>query len=352
MPRSLASVNNNGLYRSLCYCAYRDPPGKGGVIRRFIIYKWSGTRTLILAVTRHATVVASARLGVPPQFRLDGCKLLGQLVHFVRSSTGRSSLYSCDCSVASGASASSRARCTSSPHTQPANCFRQLQLGTKRKPHSFDELVKQQLVARHSVQSRQSPIQRLLQAGKEHDRVASRSHPGRLQSSLSLLAVGRCVELRCESFLRGSPASFRGPSPTAPRAAFAGSLRRVFSFTELPRLVSSLAASSSSSKSLRRFRMSSSSKGCDHGTFNHSLAKATNARWKALRREVVYWQTSTKRFQTIGQKSKHLICTLFLKAEYLQAYSRSFVDIHRLARNCKPTLQSSFTSSAINLIFH
>ncbi|GAA47977.1 hypothetical protein CLF_101036 [Clonorchis sinensis] len=62
-------------------------------------------------------------------------------------------------------------------HIRLASCSRQPQLGTKRRLNTFDELVEKQLVARRSIQSRQSPIQRLLQAGEEHGRVTSRCHP-------------------------------------------------------------------------------------------------------------------------------------------------------------------------------
>ncbi|GAA50797.1 uracil phosphoribosyltransferase [Clonorchis sinensis] len=61
-------------------------------------------------------------------------------------------------------------------HTKLAICSRQPQLGTKRRLHTFDELVRQQLLPRHSFQSRQSVILRMLQAGDEHGRVTSRCH--------------------------------------------------------------------------------------------------------------------------------------------------------------------------------
>ncbi|GAA51695.1 hypothetical protein CLF_106643 [Clonorchis sinensis] len=105
--------------------------------------------------------------------------------------------------------------------TQLASCPRRPQLGTKRRLHTFKELVGKQLVARHSVQCRQGPIQRFLQAGDEHGRVISRCHPGRLEPPQSLLAVGRRVELRCKGFLRGGPVHL----PRAPTGRIQGRLR-------------------------------------------------------------------------------------------------------------------------------
>ncbi|KAG5446894.1 hypothetical protein CSKR_102270 [Clonorchis sinensis] len=55
------------------------------------------------------------------------------------------------------------------------------------------------------MQSHQSPIQRLLQAGEEDGRVASRSLPSRLGPPHILLSVGRCIKLRCKSFLSSDP---------------------------------------------------------------------------------------------------------------------------------------------------
>ncbi|KAG5454453.1 hypothetical protein CSKR_113118 [Clonorchis sinensis] len=40
------------------------------------------------------------------------------------------------------------------------------------------------------------------------------------------------------------------------------------------------------------------------------------------------WQTPTKQLQTIGQESKRLICTLFLKTEHPHASSSTFLGIH------------------------
>ncbi|KER32501.1 hypothetical protein T265_01381 [Opisthorchis viverrini] len=90
-------------------------------------------------------------------------------------------------------------------HTQLAGCSCQPQPGTKRRLHTFDELVRQQLVSRHSVQRRQSAIQQLLQAGEEHGRVRSGCHPGLLEPPNSSLAVDRRIELRFKDFLRGGP---------------------------------------------------------------------------------------------------------------------------------------------------
>ncbi|KER20203.1 hypothetical protein T265_11189 [Opisthorchis viverrini] len=96
------------------------------------------------------------------------------------SSIDEPSRFSCNCNVDSGASISSR---------DQTHQLLQPQLENKRGLHIFDELIRQQLVSRHSVQRRQSAIQQLLQAGKEHGRVRSGWHPGRLEPPHSLLAA-------------------------------------------------------------------------------------------------------------------------------------------------------------------
>ncbi|KAG5452077.1 hypothetical protein CSKR_111117 [Clonorchis sinensis] len=60
-------------------------PGMGGGIQSFIMYKWPGTRALLIPIVRHATLVASARSSVPPRFHLDGCKLFRRLCPFCSS---------------------------------------------------------------------------------------------------------------------------------------------------------------------------------------------------------------------------------------------------------------------------
>ncbi|KAG5446230.1 hypothetical protein CSKR_102956 [Clonorchis sinensis] len=154
--------------------------------------------------------------------------------------------------------------------TQPASSTRQPQLGIERGLHTLNELVREQLLARHFVQSQQSPIKRLLQAGEEHGQVAFMFHPGRLEPPHSFLAVGRCVEPRCNSFLRSGPVQH----PMAHSGliqwwpAFARPLRRVLSAADLSRSVYSPASSVNSSKSSRNIRTSKFSKGCGHLIFN------------------------------------------------------------------------------------
>ncbi|KER19342.1 hypothetical protein T265_11852 [Opisthorchis viverrini] len=82
----------------------------------------------------------------------------------------------------------------------------------KRRLYLFSELVRQQLLARHSVRSRQGPIQRLLLAGEEHFRVTPRFHPKHLETPHSLLAVrqsasaaglgGRLFDVSCHLQIR------------------------------------------------------------------------------------------------------------------------------------------------------
>ncbi|KAG5441594.1 hypothetical protein CSKR_113940, partial [Clonorchis sinensis] len=68
-------------------------------------------------------------------------------------------------------------------------------------------------------------------------------------------------------------------------------------------------------------RTSSSLQACGLWIFLRILVTAPNVKGKALRLEVVYWETPTKQLQTIGQESKRLKCTLFLKTEHPQASS-------------------------------
>ncbi|KER26094.1 hypothetical protein T265_06574 [Opisthorchis viverrini] len=66
-------------------------------------------------------------------------------------------------------------------HTQLASRSRKTQLSAKRRLHSFDKLVIQELEARQSVQSRQSLVHRLLLVGEKHGRFTSGLYPGRLE---------------------------------------------------------------------------------------------------------------------------------------------------------------------------
>ncbi|GAA47602.1 hypothetical protein CSKR_107737 [Clonorchis sinensis] len=65
-------------------------------------------------------------------------------------------------------------------HTQLTSCSRQPQLGTKRRLHTFDELVRHQWLARHSVQSRSSDCCRLA-------KNTVGSHPGSILAFLNRL---------------------------------------------------------------------------------------------------------------------------------------------------------------------
>ncbi|GAA48084.1 hypothetical protein CLF_101157 [Clonorchis sinensis] len=121
-------------------------------------------------------------IGVPPRFRLDYCKLFGELDHFVlQALRWRITPSSCDCCVANDASASSRAVCASSSTLNWPVALAKLNWEPSAG-YTFAELVRQQLRAPHSVQYRQSPIQRLLQAGEEHG-------PSDIIPVISLLAV-------------------------------------------------------------------------------------------------------------------------------------------------------------------
>ncbi|KER33917.1 hypothetical protein T265_00353 [Opisthorchis viverrini] len=94
--------------------------------------------------------------------------VLNPLIASWRSAGLEPSLFSYDCNVASCASGSYRA--SSSTLNRPV-ARAHPQLGTKRRLHTFDELIRQQMVARHSVQPQQSAFHQLLQAGEEHGRV-------------------------------------------------------------------------------------------------------------------------------------------------------------------------------------
>ncbi|KAG5453279.1 hypothetical protein CSKR_114435 [Clonorchis sinensis] len=119
-------------------------------------------------------------------------------------------------------------------NTQLASCTPQPQLSTKRRLKTFDELVGKQPVARHAVQSRQSPIQRLLQAGAEH--------------CPSVIGTNSATSA---SFAAAQP-TFREPLLAASGANFAQPLRKVFSAANLPGWVSCAAASATPSKSSRK----------------------------------------------------------------------------------------------------
>ncbi|KER25659.1 hypothetical protein T265_06948 [Opisthorchis viverrini] len=123
-----------------------------------------------------------------------------------------SSLFSCDCNVASGASGSSRARRTS-PSTLNwpiASAKRNWapSTGCTPSPNWSDRKWWRDT----PPGPRQSAIQRLLRAGEEHCLIRSRCHPGHLEPPHSLLA----------DFIRGGPVNL----PRASSGRIQGHLRR------------------------------------------------------------------------------------------------------------------------------
>ncbi|KAG5447362.1 hypothetical protein CSKR_111004 [Clonorchis sinensis] len=140
-------------------------------------------------------LVASARLSVPPRFRLDECNLFHFVLHILHWRI-ITLLLRLQCDQWRPGELPYKTRTLL--HVQLASCPRQPQLYTKHRLHTVDELVRQQLLRRRFVQ-------RLLQVGKEHRGVTSMSNPDRLGPPHSLLAVGWCVGLCCNSFLRGDP---------------------------------------------------------------------------------------------------------------------------------------------------
>ncbi|KER25675.1 hypothetical protein T265_06911 [Opisthorchis viverrini] len=96
-------------------------------------------------------------------------------------------------------------------------------------------------------------------------------------------AVRRCVSNSAArtSFAAVSPCS-EGPYWPHPGTAFPRPLRRVFSAANLPRSVSGPAALATSSKSSRKVRTSTSSKGCGHGISILILVTAPSERKEAI----------------------------------------------------------------------
>ncbi|KAG5444898.1 hypothetical protein CSKR_103589 [Clonorchis sinensis] len=108
----------------------------------------------------------------------------------------------------------------------PPSSGRQLQVDPKHWPRNFDELVRQQPLSLHSIQSRKGTIQLLLQTGEQHRRTTPWFYAGRLKPSHDYLAVSRCIELRCKGFSRVGPFHHPGPLLATSRAAFVWPFRR------------------------------------------------------------------------------------------------------------------------------
>ncbi|KAG5444442.1 hypothetical protein CSKR_112504 [Clonorchis sinensis] len=142
-------------------------------------------------------------------------------------------------------------------HTQLVSRSSQPQLGTKRRLHPFNKLVRQQLLMRHSVSPGEARASDYCRLAKN----TVRSHPSSILDVLNhLITSWRSASVStfdARASFAAAQSIFRGPLLVASRAAFALSLRRVFSAANLPRSVYNPAASATSSKFRAHTRLGS-----------------------------------------------------------------------------------------------
>ncbi|KAG5449724.1 hypothetical protein CSKR_103099 [Clonorchis sinensis] len=223
------------------------------------------------------------------------------------SSTGEPSLFFRDCNVASGASASSRARCTSTPTLNWPDA-----LANRNRATSAGCTPLTNWPANNRWRNTPSSL------GKARSRLATNTVGPHLGPSLAALDP---LTASCQSAGVSDSASsaafaaaqsiFRGPLLAAPRTAFSRPLRKVFSTTNLPRSDSSPVSSATSSNSSRKVRTSPTSKSCSHGMLILILVTATNKGMKALRCGVVYQKTPTEQSQTIREERNSHVHLIF-----------------------------------------
>ncbi|KAG5454900.1 hypothetical protein CSKR_100431 [Clonorchis sinensis] len=131
-------------------------------------------------------------------------------------------------------------------------------------------------LAQQSVQPRECTSQPLLQIDKKHRRALSCSHPGRFEPPQSLLAVSRCIELRCRSFFHGVPVHL----PRATSSRIQDHLRPVSEVGLQCCQLTPVGIQASRLRDVLEIPQESSdtplSKACGHGTFIYVLATGPN----------------------------------------------------------------------------